>query len=415
MTLRAILCASWLCFSDGHASEPIQSPPEKPVRGYTYLHDEVPSVPWSIHVVKFDRCRKDFFLDTALGLGTNFGMTVVSEQIKTLPPMPGKAVVAVNGDFFNSSANYPGDPMGIQITRGELVSTAIPDRACFWLDAAGEPHRTNVLSLMKVIWPDGKATSLGLNEERDADAAVLFTSVVGNSTRTSGGRELVLERNGTNAWLPLQVGRTYSARVRSANAVGNSPLTRETLVLSIGPKLLACAANVTTGAVVQIATTTSPDLTGALTAIGGGPTLVSGSSVIALRESKGRNPRTAIGWNKSSFWMVVVDGRQGGLSVGMTLTELANYMLKLGCQEALNLDGGGINDILDHGQRAQQPIDRPRTCRGQFPRVVPPQRNLNHADECAMCLMARVSLLPPDVCLQMKDQYPRPGPGRWEP
>ncbi len=338
-----------------YASDPNPSPPEKPSRGFTYTHDEVRAVPWSIHVVKFERGRKEFFLDTTLGLGTNFGMTVVSHQLKTLPGMPAKPVAAINGDFFNSSPNYPGDPMGIQITRGELVSASIPDRACFWLDAAGEPHRTNVLSLLKVVWPDGKTTPLGLNEERAADAAVLFTSVVGRSTRATGGRELVLERDGTNAWLPLQVGHTYSTRIRSANSTGNTPLARDTLVLSIGPKLLSCAVNVATGAVVKISTTTVPDLTGALTAIGGGPTLVRGSGVIALRESQGRNPRTAIGWNKNFFWMVVVDGRQGSISVGMTLTELANYMLKLGCEEALNLDGGGSTTFWIMGNVLNSP------------------------------------------------------------
>ena len=40
--------------------------------------------------------------------------------------------------------------------------------------------------------------------------------------------------------------------------------------------------------------------------------------------------------------MVIVDGRQRSLSIGMTFTELAEYMIKkLGCQEAINLDGGG--------------------------------------------------------------------------
>jgi exopolysaccharide biosynthesis protein len=39
--------------------------------------------------------------------------------------------------------------------------------------------------------------------------------------------------------------------------------------------------------------------------------------------------------------MVEVDGRQSNLSVGMTFPELANYFIKLGCTEAMNLDGGG--------------------------------------------------------------------------
>jgi exopolysaccharide biosynthesis protein len=39
--------------------------------------------------------------------------------------------------------------------------------------------------------------------------------------------------------------------------------------------------------------------------------------------------------------MVEVDGRQRSLSIGMTLRELAQYLKNLGCNEAMNFDGGG--------------------------------------------------------------------------
>ena len=35
-----------------------------------------------------------------------------------------------------------------------------------------------------------------------------------------------------------------------------------------------------------------------------------------------RHPRSAVGWNADSYFLVEVDGRQRGLSVGMTLEEL---------------------------------------------------------------------------------------------
>jgi len=36
-----------------------------------------------------------------------------------------------------------------------------------------------------------------------------------------------------------------------------------------------------------------------------------------------------------------VDGRKPGVAIGMNYDELAREMLRLGCDEALNLDGGG--------------------------------------------------------------------------
>ena len=55
------------------------------------------------------------------------------------------------------------------------------------------------------------------------------------------------------------------------------------------------------------------------------------------------HPRTAIGLDESRerLWLVVVDGRQRGFSEGMSEHELASLMVGLGCEKALNLDGGG--------------------------------------------------------------------------
>ena len=54
---------------------------------------------------------------------------------------------------------------------------------------------------------------------------------------------------------------------------------------------------------------------------------------------------------------MVVDGRQRS-SVGMTYTELAKYMReKLGCDEALNLDGGGSATLWVFGHVMNSPSE----------------------------------------------------------
>ena len=56
-----------------------------------------------------------------------------------------------------------------------------------------------------------------------------------------------------------------------------------------------------------------------------------------------RHPRTVVGLNaaKTKLILLVVDGRKPGVAVGMSYNELAAEMLRLGCHDALNLDGGG--------------------------------------------------------------------------
>jgi len=275
--------------------------------------------------------------------------------VSRIPSAWGRPLAAVNGDLYNNHTSYSGDPEGLQILHGELVSAPSPERVCFWLDSNRVPHRGDVRSRFTVTWPDGRTTPLGLNEARDTDAVVLYTSVVGASSRTHAGLDLVLEREGTNTWLPLEVGRTYTARVLEANPAGNSPIRPDTLVLSIGSTLLAQLPKLEAGAVLKFSTTTSPELSGVSTAIGGGPTLVVDGKPANWPGLQMRHPRTAIGWNQDYLFLVVVDGRQTRLSAGMTLPELAAYMVKLGCQEAMNLDGGGSATCWLYGNVRNSP------------------------------------------------------------
>ncbi len=53
------------------------------------------------------------------------------------------------------------------------------------------------------------------------------------------------------------------------------------------------------------------------------------------------NPRGAIGYYEPGHYcFVLVDGRQAGYSIGMTMTQLSQLFAQLGCQVAYNLDGG---------------------------------------------------------------------------
>lgn len=53
------------------------------------------------------------------------------------------------------------------------------------------------------------------------------------------------------------------------------------------------------------------------------------------------NPRSAVGYYEPGHYcFVVVDGRQGSYSHGMTLDKLSKLMFDLGCKSAYNLDGG---------------------------------------------------------------------------
>jgi hypothetical protein len=59
--------------------------------------------------------------------------------------------------------------------------------------------------------------------------------------------------------------------------------------------------------------------------------------------ARGPHPRTAVGIadGGKTLILAVIDGRKKGEAIGMSLQEVGDVMLKYGCTDAVNLDGGG--------------------------------------------------------------------------
>jgi exopolysaccharide biosynthesis protein len=108
----------------------------------------------------------------------------------------------------------------------------------------------------------------------------------------------------------------------------------------------------------------------AQTAIGAGPVLIKdGKSVNSFVEElfddesgvqpEINAPRTAIGiTKKNQLIFFVCEGRNMTPGVpGLTLADETSILLKLGCVEALNLDGGGSSCLLVNGHETIKPSD----------------------------------------------------------
>jgi phosphodiester glycosidase len=68
----------------------------------------------------------------------------------------------------------------------------------------------------------------------------------------------------------------------------------------------------------------------------------------------GRHPRAAVGLADGRIYAVACDGRSRR-DAGLTLVELARLMLALGCDHALNLDGGGSTALISGGRLQNLP------------------------------------------------------------
>jgi len=191
----------------------------------------------------------------------------------------------------------------------------------------------------------------------------LFTPRFGDSTHTNPrGVEVYLAPDA----LPLRPGVPINARVRAVQVgAGNAPIQPGGLVLSGAGSAATFLRPLKPGLEITLEAQFYPPLKPGTQIIGGGPRLVSKGRV-DLRDEHGiltasfaerRHPRTALGLAGDRLLLVTVDGRQPGYSVGMTLQELAQQMVDLGCEDAMNLDGGGSTTMWTRGVVRNRPSD----------------------------------------------------------
>ncbi|MDE5977759.1 MAG: phosphodiester glycosidase family protein [Turicibacter sp.] len=87
-----------------------------------------------------------------------------------------------------------------------------------------------------------------------------------------------------------------------------------------------------------------------------GPILIRDGEATALNDVS-RHPRTAIGQlDDNRYILLIVEGRMDGAD-GMTLKELQEIFLNLGCTTAYNLDGGGSTSLYFKGRLINTPSD----------------------------------------------------------
>ena len=77
------------------------------------------------------------------------------------------------------------------------------------------------------------------------------------------------------------------------------------------------------------------------------------------RSIQNANPRTGIGIISNNHYVfVVVDGRNTGYSMGMTLSQFSQVFEDLGCTDAYNLDGGGSSTMYFMDRVVNNPLGK---------------------------------------------------------
>jgi len=279
------------------------------------------------------------------------------EAISALTARRG-ALVGVNADFFP----FTGDPLGVCIIDGELVSEPPGNRAAVAITKDRTAFCDTPALNATLATASGASRAIdGIDRSRETNQIVVYTGAFGASTRNQHKSvDLVC----TSSDLPVRVNAPIKLTVAEVRQDAiDTPISKGCVVVSGGGEAAAfLTANVKAGDTItarfDIKSPNGLDWTGVAQAVSGGPWLLrdgkewidgvaEGFSVSGFERAK--HPRTALGLTADKkLLLVTVDGRQS-ISRGISLPDFANLMIRLGAVTAINLDGGGSTTLSVKG------------------------------------------------------------------
>jgi hypothetical protein len=341
--------------------------------------------PWRVRLLTID--PRTFRGD----LAGDFGPDLERRETTSALAMARGATAAVNAGFFvlDPAAGAPGDPAGLGVYNGRLLSEATNGRPVFafsadarhasveryrWAGAVRSGHTRLALDGVDRVpglirncggTPDDQPTSSPLHDTTctDADELIAFTAHYGATTPAGPGVEAVLDRHGRVTEVREPRGGALPAGTRSVQATGTDAAALRALARP-GARL---------------------DVTGQLTdargrpartpefAVNGGPELVRAGRPHATPAADGmvrpgdpsfyygwaakRNPRTIAGVDaRGRILLATIDGRAVD-DLGLSIAESAAVADALGMVNAVNLDGGGSTTMVVDGTVINHPSD----------------------------------------------------------
>ncbi|MBQ4578466.1 MAG: phosphodiester glycosidase family protein [Clostridia bacterium] len=273
---------------------------------------------------------------------TLYGKSTVTQVTDYARAQGYHVLAAVNSDYFFTGS---GIPTGMTVQDGILVTSDGSWNAVGFFEDGSAMAGTPKLRLTLVTESGDEYPIYALNNVRTNAGLYLYSKDFDYCTRTTApGVEAVLELGSRRN--ELRIGSRVEATVASVTRTTNTPVDEDTLVLSLtdantaGLDLMTL---LTEGEEVTLyVETEDARWEDVVWATGGGNMLVRNGELTADANVTGREPRTLLGVREDgSFTVIQCDGRQTGLSSGLTLTEGARLLLDMDCVDVINLDGGG--------------------------------------------------------------------------
>lgn len=337
----------------------------------------------AVYVAEMDRDADNLGFDVGLADSQIIGRETVTGVTRRLKQKGIQSLAGVNGSFGIRSDGYGRGGMlfNLHIQEGELVS--VPKLLNRWGYSPPSPWGETSFGvtpdgefLLEAVHLNGK---LRINAEiLEIDAinqicdslcpVVLYTPRFGRSTLTRRCYEFTLKK------LTLPLTGKYKSRfaVTAVNSRGNSVIPSDGVVLAIEPSLgYKWFRKISRSATGQLEIALTPEKWQTVQAgIGGNlrllrngeiePELIDfartrGASAYGHRNGADRHPRSALGFSEDKLFLIVVDGRRPGHSLGMTLYDMASFFRDIGVKNAINFDGGSSSALWALGDIVNRP------------------------------------------------------------
>jgi hypothetical protein len=262
------------------------------------------------------------------------------------------AIAAVNAGYFSFK---PELPIGLLVQGGQVLASPIYNRSFLAWPDQGKPFLGKTQVSVELLATSGQSAEIDwVNYPRQRNSLAVYTDRFG-------------ERTGTSADGPTwEIAVNADGRVEAADRNDQIIPAGGFVAAAQGPAATWLKREFPVGALAAVKPKVDRIWPGLSEAVAGGPTLVRDGQValtsveekFAADITKGRAPRTGIGLHDDgTITLLVVDGRDAGYSIGMTLTEFAEQFRALGATQALNFDGGGSSTMVIQGRVVNRPSD----------------------------------------------------------
>lgn len=328
---------------------------------YKEIKGTISNEPLTIQTLLVDMNNQSVEVDNVLSKDVIYGLEKTSEMSKRT-----EAVAAVNGVFYDNYGHHIGGMM-LEGNWATIPSAGLPTMRI---------SKDNKVTLEEVdisLWltkGEKDYQIQGLNRRYyNNRELLLFNKLHGSTTRVYGDVMNFIIDNGSIVNI---VRATEPLKIQGNQYILVDVSGKNRMELRVGDQVSLTLKESRQGNILKRSLSMSGDLyeleAGAQSdeeVFQTSSWLLKDGEVVAVGEDPvigytyNREPRTVLGVTENNkLVIVVVDGRQKGYSVGLSGEETAQLMQRLGCYNAVYLDGGASSTMVVKDQLVNRPSNK---------------------------------------------------------